>query len=112
MEKTSFGDVLKEARKKTGLSEREAASIIDVSNSTWARWERSEAYPSDLKTLDRICDLVQLNFFYMMTLICPDIKNTHKVEFQILDDLHEMTEQDIEAVQRITKAMVFYSRIT
>ena len=105
MDNKIFGEILKEARKHSGISEREAAKYIDVSNSTWARWERSETYPGSFDTLDKICDLLNLNFFDMITVICPEVKKSHMIEFQILESLSNMNKQDFEAIYRIIKAV-------
>lgn len=105
MDDRIFAQILKESREHSGISEREAAKSIGVSNSTWSRWERNEAYPGNFDTLNKICDLLNLNFFDMITVICPDVKKSHKTEFQILESLSNMNKQDFEAIHRIIKAV-------
>ncbi|MBR1540472.1 MAG: helix-turn-helix transcriptional regulator [Clostridia bacterium] len=112
MDKMTFSSVLMEARKKSGMSEREAASLIGVSNSTWARWEKGEACPNNIETLDKISDLLDLSFFHLITLVCPSVKEEHQTEFEILDDLWEMNEEDKKAVHKVTRAMAFCSEVT
>ena len=104
MEET-FASVLRTERVSSGISEREAASLIGVSNATWSRWERGEMYPANLNTLDKVCGLLGLNLFYMIALIYPDVQANHSIEFDVLDSISMMTEADMETTKRVAEAL-------
>ena len=93
METKTFGQILTEARKKAGISQREAAKMIDVANSTWARWESDEICPKNLETLDKICGLLHLNLLNVIDLVYPDFKEKYNMEFEILKNLRKMNVQ-------------------
>jgi transcriptional regulator with XRE-family HTH domain len=44
------------ARVNAGLSQKEAAQLLSVSNVTLARWEKGESFPSALQ-VEKICRL-------------------------------------------------------
>lgn len=57
---------LKAARTNAGLSQREAAKILNVSNKTLCNWEKGRTYPKQNK-IEEMCQLYhveynQLNF--------------------------------------------------
>ena len=51
---------LKAARTNAGLSQKEAAKVIGVSNKTLHNWENGISSP-DAKYIDAICDLYKVS---------------------------------------------------
>lgn len=55
------GKFLLELRKEKGLSQKEVADILEVSDKTISKWECGEGFPS-------IDYLVKLSYFYEITI--------------------------------------------
>ena len=57
--KMTFGEKLKEARKKSGLSQEELSVLIGVSRAAVAKWESDKGMPDieNLKTLAKLLDV-------------------------------------------------------
>lgn len=62
---TSFGDRIKEARKAAGLTQRQLADKIEVSNTSVSNWENGVSMP-DPDTIQHLCWAlnVQPNYFF------------------------------------------------
>jgi transcriptional regulator with XRE-family HTH domain len=52
---------LKAARINAGLSQKEAAKLLKVSNKTLHSWENGSTYPS-AKHIDAICELYKMTY--------------------------------------------------
>src|SRR6266853_6834114 len=52
---------LVKVRQSLGLTQREAALLLEVTRNTWARWERGElgVHPERARQLRRLCRLVE-----------------------------------------------------
>ena len=53
MNKIEFSKIVFEARKAKGLSQKELADMLGVSNKSVSKWENAEAFPRD-DTLDKL----------------------------------------------------------
>ena len=82
--RTEFVQMIVEARKKSGMSQRELARKWNVSNASWARWERGEIKPSDVKTIFMISEALHLNFFELVAVLYPEINEKYQKEFEII----------------------------
>ena len=62
---TTFGDRIRDARKAAGLTQRQLAEKIDVSNTSISNWENSFSMP-DPDTIQHLCWAlnVQPNYFF------------------------------------------------
>lgn len=52
---------LKAARVNTGLSQKEAAALLEISNKTLSNWEKGETFPSAEK-IERLCALYKVSY--------------------------------------------------
>ena len=52
---------LEAARRNAGLSQKDAAKALEVSNTTLGKWERGESFPTADK-IAKICDLYCVNY--------------------------------------------------
>ena len=83
----TLAEVITEGRKNKGLSQREAAIRMEVSNSTWARWESGEVTPHNIETLFDIAEVLDLSPFYLIVLVCPRFETeVNKVVHQIFKE--------------------------
>lgn len=67
MYKEVFAERLKEARKENKLSQREAAKLLKISNSTIASWEIGRTEP-DLENLGKLSKLYYHTVDYFLGL--------------------------------------------
>ena len=61
----TFGEKIKEARKKTGLSQEELAEIIGISRAAVAKWETDKGLP-DIENLKAIAKLLDVSIDYLL----------------------------------------------
>lgn len=52
---------LKAARVNAGLSQKEVAKILEISNTTVTNWENGKSYPSAEK-IDKLCKLYGISY--------------------------------------------------
>lgn len=69
---TTFGDRIRDARKAAGLTQRQLADKIDVSNTSISNWENSFSMP-DPDTIQHLCWAlgVQPNYFFSVDSFLP-----------------------------------------
>lgn len=60
-----FGDRLKRARKRRGMTQTDAGKLVDVFYTTWLKWERDQALP-DVGLLARICIALRTEPQYLL----------------------------------------------
>lgn len=60
MNKNEFSKIIFEARKAKGLSQKQLADMLGVSNKSVSKWENAEAFPRD-DTLDKLCNVLDIN---------------------------------------------------
>ena len=60
MNKIEFSKIILEARKAKGLSQKQLADMLGVSNKSVSKWENAEAFPRD-DTLDKLCTVLDIN---------------------------------------------------
>lgn len=60
MNKNEFSKIIFEARKAKGLSQKQLADMLGVSNKSVSKWENAEAFPRD-DTLDKLCSVLDIN---------------------------------------------------
>ena len=60
-----FGEIIRNARKSLGLTQRQLAEKIGVSNTSISNWEKGLSRP-DADLIQKLCDVLQLqpNDFY------------------------------------------------
>jgi len=61
----TFGEKLKEARKKTGLTQEELAELIGVSRAAVAKWETDNGLP-DIQNLKAAAELLDVSIDYLL----------------------------------------------
>lgn len=60
MNKIELSKIIFEARKAKGLSQKQLADMLGVSNKSVSKWENAEAFPRD-DTLDKLCSVLDIN---------------------------------------------------
>ena len=67
-----FGDKIREARKTAGLTQRQLADRIKVSNTSISNWEKGVSFP-DPDTIQHLCWAldVQPNYFFNTDTLSP-----------------------------------------
>lgn len=63
-----LGKVISRKRLQIGVSQRELAKAVNVSNSTIARIERGDPIVPDNKTLRAIAEILRLDYNYLLAL--------------------------------------------
>ena len=61
----TFGEKLKEVRKKTGLTQEELAELIGISRAAVAKWETDKGLP-DIENLKAIARLLDVSIDYLL----------------------------------------------
>ncbi|MBR0373146.1 MAG: helix-turn-helix domain-containing protein [Mogibacterium sp.] len=61
----TFGEKLKEARKKTGLTQEELAELIGISRAAVAKWETDNGLP-DIENLKAVAKLLDVSIDYLL----------------------------------------------
>lgn len=62
---TAFNERFRELRKKKGLSQRELANVLHMSNSTVAMYETGKRQP-DFESLEKIADFFNVDIDYLL----------------------------------------------
>ena len=60
-----FGEKLREARKKAGLSQEELAKRVSVTTRTIQSYEKGSSYPKDRNIYKRLADILGINADYL-----------------------------------------------
>lgn len=63
----TFGEKLREARAKKGITQSKAAKAIGVSLRTYKSYELDESFPQNRKYYEKLADFYQLNINYLLT---------------------------------------------
>ena len=66
--KRELADIIKEAREKKGISQRELARQIGVGNNTIARLENGERKSTNALTLKKMANVLNLDLRKLMTI--------------------------------------------
>lgn len=113
-----FGDKIRTARKAAGLTQRELADRINVSNTSISNWEKDISRP-DPDTIQHLCWAlnVQPNFFFSLEKEKPLINDDEELteyiqmlktrpECRMLFQLSKSaTKEDVEKAVRIIEAL-------
>lgn len=68
MEGTTLGSFISHRRQKLGISQRELAKAVKVSNSTVSRIESEESITPDTDTLRRFAEVLRCDYNYLLAL--------------------------------------------
>ncbi|MDD2371931.1 MAG: helix-turn-helix transcriptional regulator [Firmicutes bacterium] len=93
-----FGDILKEQRKKLGLSQKELAEEVGVTTRSIQNYESNNRHPKDVAILGKLAKALKTN---ITTLMCSQEFKTTDIlitEIQALFAGGELGEEDKEAV--------------
>ncbi|MEG2973491.1 MAG: helix-turn-helix transcriptional regulator, partial [Clostridium sp.] len=60
MENSKCGELIQSLRKQRGMTQRDLASLLNVSDRAVSKWERGESYP-EVTTLVKISDIFQVS---------------------------------------------------
>lgn len=100
MEET-LGTVIARQRTEKGLSQRELAQAVKVSNSTIARIERGESIVPGNETLRAIAKTLVLDYNYLLAL-CRQIDDEPEIRM-IQRAAHHMTQEQKEDMVRLLR---------
>lgn len=67
----NFSTSLKELRENKGLTQREIASLLDISQVTYCNWENNKTEP-DLNNLIRLCKFFMVSTDYLLGIESED----------------------------------------
>ena len=68
-----FKITLEAARRNAGLTQKEAAKALKISNTTLGKWERGESFPTADKILE-ICELYSTHYDHIDFLPARSLK--------------------------------------
>ena len=71
----NFGRYIKEKRKESGLSQKELAKQLFVSESAVSKWERGLSYP-DMTLVTSLCEILHVSEPPAMTCISVRLRNS------------------------------------
>ena len=69
----NFGEYIKNARKKKGISQSELSSILNVSRQSISSWERNSSVP-DVMILKDLAEKLDLNYENLVNIISGEMK--------------------------------------
>ena len=69
----NFGEYIKNARKKIGISQSELSSILNVSRQSISNWERNSSVP-DVMILKDLAENLDLNYENLVNIISGEMK--------------------------------------
>lgn len=69
----NFGRYIKEKRKAAGLSQKELATQLFVSESAVSKWERGLSYP-DMTLVTSLCEILHVSEHELLTAICISVR--------------------------------------
>lgn len=69
----NFGEYIKNARKKKGISQSELSSILNVSRQSISNWERNSSVP-DVMILKDLAEKLDLNYENLVNIISGEMK--------------------------------------
>lgn len=104
----SFAKLLKDTRKRKGYSQRKLAEIIGVSNSTIARWETGKVLDLDIINLYKATKILQINFFYILTVLIPMFNDDYRKDLEILELVNNMSGIEYQTAIVVLKALSVY----
>ncbi len=64
---STFGDRIRELRKKKGLSIQELAALVKVSENTILRWEKGKVTPRSRTVLEKLSEILEVNPEWLLT---------------------------------------------
>ena len=99
----SFGSIMSQLRKESGLSRDELAKMIGTSGAIIGRYERDDMKPS-IEIAVKIANALNISFDYLVgnsNLIFKDKKVLQRIE-----DIIEMPEQDRNQVFSVIDALI------
>ncbi len=91
----SFGQRLREARKRKNLSQEQIASIFGISTRSFSRWEMGINEPS-IEKLKKLTEILDVSIEYLL-----EIKPTEKkqsIEETFIEDLKSLNQKGIDKV--------------
>lgn len=99
--KAELGKVISRKRLEMGVSQRELAKAVNVSNSTIARIERGDPIVPDNKTLRAIAEMLGLDYNYLLALNNqidddPDIRTIQRA-------VHHMTNEERDRMLQLLR---------
>lgn len=88
----SFGSRLKKARTDKKITQRELATLIDVSYTSISEWENGHHKP-DIDTLEVMCQVLNVQPSW---LLCSDetpVSNNNVISSHLMNDIENLPEQ-------------------
>ncbi|MEG2329211.1 helix-turn-helix domain-containing protein, partial [Anaerorhabdus sp.] len=82
-----IGNFLSELRKEKGFTQQEVADVLNVSNKTVSKWERSEGYP-EIETLIDLAGLYNISV--------DELLAGERTKAKCMDSLEELLTLDFE----------------
>lgn len=88
----SFGEKLRQARKRRGLTQKELAQAVDARHNSVSNWESDKNQP-DPETIRRLCRVLEVdpNFFFEAESLSSQLSG---VEFALFGEVRELSEED------------------
>lgn len=95
-----FADRLKGLRKKSGLTQEEAAKKIDIARTTYSGYERGTSEP-DFDTLNKLSDLYEVDLNWLLT---GELRSLTDGEV-LLERFSKLSESDQKSILRIMDSL-------
>lgn len=96
-----FADRLRELRKKTRLTQEEAAKKLDIARTTYSGYERGTSEP-DFNTLNKLSEFYEVDLNWLITGrergMDPEVE-------QMIEDYAELSEKDQQYIQDLIERL-------
>ena len=103
-----LSDILKELRKKKGLTQKDLAEIIDVNRVTYTNWENGKRTPEPVKivelataldtTVDYLLGKTNVNYFEQANILLNELENN--------SNKRELSNEELERLLTIREEMM------
>ena len=92
----SFGEKLRQARKRRGLTQKALAEAVDAKHNSVSNWEAGKNQP-DGETVRRLCQVLEVDSNYFYETASP-LEQLSGVEFALFGEVRQLSEEDKQDV--------------
>lgn len=107
MDNTKMGTLIREARKKKGLTQKDIATLLHITDRAVSKWERGICAP-DLALLEPLAEILEISITELITGEVNVVENKEKVELAVKETI-EYSMQETSEKKKIYKKRILLS---
>ena len=107
MDNVKMGDVIRTARKKKGLTQKDIATHLHITDRAVSKWERGICAP-DLALLEPLAEILEISITELITAEVNVVENKEKVELAVKETI-EYSMQETSEKKKIYKKRILLS---